>query len=70
MDFDEGRLTLMWDKKRGKPKYDEWNKVLWLGPYIVKKKFEKEKYYLSSMDGRRMPLPIDGPLLQPYIKGT
>jgi hypothetical protein len=32
INFSEGSLALMWDKKRGKPKYDERNKVLWLGP--------------------------------------
>jgi hypothetical protein len=53
----------MWDKKRGEPKYDERNEVLWLGLYIVKKKFEKGKYYLSSMDGRNMSFPVDGSLL-------
>jgi hypothetical protein len=70
INFSEGSLALMWDKKRGEPKYDERNEVLWLGPYIVKKKSEKGKYYLSSMDGRKMPLPVDGSLLRPYIKGT
>jgi hypothetical protein len=70
INFSEGSLALMWDKKKGKPKYDERNEVLWLGPYIVKKKSEKGKYYLSTMDGRRMPLPVDGSLLRPYIKGT
>jgi hypothetical protein len=54
----EVSLTLMWDKKRGNPKYDERNKVLWIGPYIVKNKSEKGKYYLSSMDGRcNIPQP-------------
>jgi hypothetical protein len=70
VDFDEGSLALMWDKKRGEPKYDERNEMLWLGPYIIKKKSEKGKYYLSAMDGRTMSLPVDGSLLQPYIKGT
>jgi hypothetical protein len=53
----------MWDKKKGKPKYDKGKKVLWLGPYIVKNKFKKGTYYLYAMDGRRMPLSIDGSLL-------
>jgi hypothetical protein len=60
----------MWDKKRGEPKYDQRNDVLWLGPYIAKKKFEKGKYYLSAMDGRKMPLLDDGSLLRPYVQGT
>jgi hypothetical protein len=46
------------------------NDVLWLGPYIVKKKSEKGSYYLSAMDGRKMPLPVDGSLLRPYVQGT
>jgi hypothetical protein len=70
INFNEGSLALMWDKMKGKPKYDKGNKFLWLGPYIVKKKHEKGTYYLSSMDGRRMPLPVVGSLLRPYIKGT
>jgi hypothetical protein len=53
----------MWDKRKGEPKYDQRSDVLWLGPYIMKKKSEKGSYYLSSMDGRRMPLPVDGSLL-------
>jgi hypothetical protein len=38
----------MWDKKKGKPKYDQKDDNSWLGPYIIKKKSEKEKYYLTS----------------------
>jgi hypothetical protein len=55
--------TFMWDKRKGKPKYDQKNNNSWLGPYIIKKKSEKEKYYLTAMDGRKMPLPVDGSLL-------
>jgi hypothetical protein len=61
--FREGSLAFMWGKKRGDPKYDERNKVLWLGPYIVKKKSKKVKYYLFSMDTRNMKLSVDGSLL-------
>jgi hypothetical protein len=63
VEFDEGSLALMWDKRKGKPKYDKKSEVLWLGPYIVNKKSEKGTYYLSSMDGRKMPLPVDGSIL-------
>jgi hypothetical protein len=69
VDFDEGSLALMWDKRKGNPKYDKMNEVLWLGPYIIKK-FEKGTYYLSTMDGRRIPLSVDGSLILPYVKGT
>jgi hypothetical protein len=44
MNFSEGILALMWYKKKGNPKYDQNDDSSWLGPYIVKKKFDKEKY--------------------------
>jgi hypothetical protein len=39
----------MWDKRKGKPKYDQKDNNSWLGPYIIKKKSEKEKYYLTYL---------------------
>jgi hypothetical protein len=60
----------MWDKRKGKPKYDKMSEVLWLGPYIVKKKSEKGTYYLSAMDGRKMPLLVYGYILQTYTDGN
>jgi hypothetical protein len=70
INFSEGSLALMWDKRKGKPKYDQRDDNSWLGPYIVKKKSDKEKYYLTTLDGRKMPLPVDGSLLQPYVQVT
>jgi hypothetical protein len=63
VEFDEGTIALMWDKRKGKPEYDNKSKVLWLGPYIINKKSKKGNYYISTMDGRKMPLPIDGSIL-------
>jgi len=63
VNFNEGILVLMWDKRQGKPKYNKKSEVLWLGPYIINKKSKKGTYYLSSMDGRNMSLPIDGSIL-------
>jgi hypothetical protein len=60
----------MWDKKKGKPKYDQKDDNSWLGPYIVKKKSKKEKYYLTTLDGRNMSFPVDGSLLRPYVQIT
>ena len=60
----------MWDKKRGEPKHDQRNDVLWLGPYIIKKKSKEGKYYVSTMNERKMPLPVDESLLRSYIKRT
>jgi hypothetical protein len=53
----------MWDKNKGKPKYDQKDDNSWLGPYIIKKKSDKENYYLIALDGRKMTLPVDGSLL-------
>jgi hypothetical protein len=69
-EFGEGTLTLMWDKRKGKLKYDKKSEILWLGPYIVKKKSQKGTYFLASMGGRKIPLPIDGSIIQPYVDGT
>ena len=60
----------MWEKRKGKPKYDHKDDNTWLGPYIIKKKSEKEKYYFTTLDGRKIPLPMDGYILQPYIQDT
>jgi hypothetical protein len=63
INYNEGSLTFMWDKRKGKPKYDQKNNNSWIVPYIIKKKSEKEKYYLLAMDGRNNPLLVDGSLL-------
>jgi hypothetical protein len=53
-EVDEASLKLMWDERKGKPKYDKKSEILWLGPYIVKKRSEKGTYYLSAMDERKI----------------
>jgi hypothetical protein len=67
INYSEGSIAFMWDKKKGKTKYDQKDESSWIGPYIIKKKSEKEKYYLTTLDGRKIPLPVDGSLLQPYV---
>jgi hypothetical protein len=70
IDFDEGSIVLMWDKRKGNPIYKQKDTNSWLGPYIIKKKSDKESYYLTKLDRRRIPRPIDGSLLQPHIQVT
>jgi hypothetical protein len=70
INFNEGSLVLMWDKRKGKPRYDQEDKNSWLGSYIIRNKSDKERYYLTALDGRNMSLPIDGSLLQPHIQVT
>jgi hypothetical protein len=35
IDFNEGSLVLMWDKRKGKPRYEQKDNNSWLGPYII-----------------------------------
>jgi hypothetical protein len=60
----------MWDKRKGKPIYEQKDNNSWLGLYIIKNKSDKEKYYLTALDRRKMKLPIDGSLFQPHIHVT
>jgi hypothetical protein len=41
INYSEGSLAFMWDKRKGKPKYYQKDNSSWLGPYIIKKKSEK-----------------------------
>jgi hypothetical protein len=47
----------MWDKRKGKPRYERKDNSSWLGPYIIKKKSDKESYYLTALERQKMPLP-------------
>jgi len=60
----------MWDKRKGNPRYKQIDKNSWLGPCIIKNKYDKEKYYLAALDGRNMLLPVDGSFIQPYNQVT
>jgi hypothetical protein len=70
INYNEESLTFMGDKRKENPKYDQKDGNAWIGTYIIKKKFEKDKYYLIDLDGRKISLPMDGCLLWPYIQGT
>jgi hypothetical protein len=70
IDFDEVTLALMWNKRKENPRYNQKDNNSWLGPYIIKNKSDKERYYLATLDERKMPLLVDGSLLQPYIQVT
>jgi hypothetical protein len=58
----------MWDKRKGKPRYDQRDENSWLVPYIAKKDSNKERYYLTTLNGRKIPLPVHGSLLQSYVQ--
>jgi hypothetical protein len=54
----------MWDKRKGKPIYEQKDNNSWFGTYVIINNYDKEKYYLTTLDRRNIPLPIDGSLLQ------
>jgi len=41
INFNEGIIALMWDKIKGKHRYEHRNDNSWFGPYIVNKKYDK-----------------------------
>jgi hypothetical protein len=69
INFNEGSLVLMWDKIK-KPIYDQEENNSCFGPYIIRNKSDKERYYLTTLYRRKMPLLVDGSLLQPHIQVT
>jgi hypothetical protein len=52
-------LVLMWDKRRDKPRMYQNFESLWLGPYKTEEKSRLDSFYLTTIEGRRMPLPIN-----------
>jgi hypothetical protein len=69
-DFEEGDLVLMWDKMKEKPSMHTNFDSLWLGPYKIENIFGIGSFYLTTHEGRRLPLLINVSLLKPfYVKG-
>ena len=56
----------MWDTKRGEPTKVKGNAQFWLGPFRVGMKLVNDAYYLSTLEGRRCPLPVNENLLKPH----
>jgi hypothetical protein len=48
----------MWDKRKGQPNTCKEFDKFWLGPYKIEKKSINDSYYISTLEGRRLPLPI------------
>jgi hypothetical protein len=42
INFSEGSLALMWDKRKGKPRYDQRDDNSWLGPYMSRRSLIKK----------------------------
>jgi hypothetical protein len=42
INFNEGSLVLMWDKRKGKPTYDQRDGNSWFGPYMLRRSLIKK----------------------------
>jgi hypothetical protein len=65
-DYKQGDLVLEWDTKMGEPNNIKGCTKFWLGPFRVRMKSVNDAYYLSTLEGRRHPLPVSGHLLKPH----
>jgi hypothetical protein len=67
-DFKEGDEVLLWDKRREKPRIHQKFDNIWLGPYKIEEVSGPDSFYLSTTEGRRIPLPVNGSLLKHYFQ--
>jgi hypothetical protein len=68
--YKEGELVWMWDTQKGEPTNVKGSTQSWLGPFKVRMESVDNSYYLSTLEGRRHPLPIIGCLLKPHQGGA
>jgi hypothetical protein len=54
------------DVRIGQPNTHKDSKKFWLGPFKVRGNFVNDSHCLSTMQGRRHPLPVSGHLLKPH----
>jgi hypothetical protein len=67
--YKEGDMVWMWDTQKGEPTNVKGSTQSWLGPFKVGMESVDNSYYLSTLEGRRHPLPISGHLLKPHQGG-
>jgi hypothetical protein len=67
--YRDGELVWMWDTQKGEPTNVKGSTQSWLGPFKVEMESVDNSYYLSTLEGRRRPLPISGRLLKPHQGG-
>lgn len=53
----------MWDRRKENPCMRKKFDSLWLGPYKVERKYVIRSFYLAKLNGDKLPLSINVPLL-------
>ena len=68
--FQIGDTVLLWDKRREKPgkhgKFDS----LWKGPFIIRNMAGTNSFFLNTMDGEILNLPMNGQHLKPFYRNN
>jgi hypothetical protein len=64
--YKEGDTVWMWDTKRGEPTNVKGSTPFFLRPFRVGRKSVNDAYYLSTLEGRRHPLPVSRHLPKPH----
>jgi hypothetical protein len=57
-DCQEEDMVWMRDTKKGEPTNVKGSAQFWLGPFRVRSQSVNDAYYLSTLEGRRRPLPV------------
>ena len=58
--FKVGDTVLLWDKRREKSSKHGKFDSLWRGPFIICDLSEMNSFILNTMEGERLPLPMNG----------
>jgi hypothetical protein len=67
--YKEGDMVWMWDTQKGEPTNVKGSTQSWLRPFKLGMESVNDSYYLSTLEGRRRPLPISRLLLKPHQGG-
>ena len=67
--YKEGDVVWMWDTQKGEPTNVKGSTQSWLGPFKFGRESVDDSYYLSTLEVRRLPLPINMHLLKPHQGG-
>jgi hypothetical protein len=65
-EYQEGDTVWMWNTKKGEATNVKGNVQFWLGPFRLRMNLVNHAYYLSTLEGRKCPLPVSGHLLKPH----
>ena len=68
-EYMKGDVVWMWDTNKGEPTNVKGSTQYWLGPFKVVRKLVNDSYYLSTLEGQRRTISINGRLLKPHQGG-